>query len=406
MMRFPRRRFWLIGLLLASSQIALRSAEAHFAPEVDERFAETGAEARFAQILKLVKKSNAPKLVGPERWDELVVSHRDRILRAESHSEFARAVNKLIKASGISHFKYYTDQDFAYWHARSAFGGGEESHVAHIGLFPQKIEGRWFVRGVLEGSPASESNIKIRVGDEIVSVDDRPYRNFAAFVGKAGQATTVVFRRSAALTYSVRITPRRGSLHESLQRAIRKSIRVSKTDGRSVLYMHGWTMLGGREYRRLLEMQDEVDGLLLDFRDGYGGTWHAASSFLLGKGEGDDGGASRWNKPVVILTGDGTRSAKEIVVDAVKRAGAAPLVGLPTPGHVISVGGLRRTGGDGLLMLPGMRFELEGKPTQPDILVERDIRYCGGDDQQMHVAELLLTALMDAHGSATLESSH
>ena len=187
---------------------------------------------------------------------------------------------------------------------------------------------------------------------------------------------------------------------KAVQRAISKSVRVVDLDGRDVLYMHAWTLLGGREYRRLLEMQDEVDGLLLDFRDGFGGTWAAASSFLLSGENEQPNASSHWHKPVVILIADGTRSAKEIVVDAVKQAGVAPLVGTPTPGHVTSVGGVRRTGPDGLLMLPGMRFDLEGNPTHPDILVERDIRYCGGRDPQMRVARMLLSELMTRESRA------
>ena len=63
---------------------------------------------------------------------------------------------------------------------------------------------------------------------------------------------------------------------------------------------------------------------------------------------------------MVILTGDGTRSAKEIVVDAVKRTGRAPLIGEATPGHVTSVGGVVAVGEDGLLLLPGQKFSLDG----------------------------------------------
>ena len=42
-------------------------------------------------------------------------------------------------------------------------------------------------------------------------------------------------------------------------------------------------------------------------------------------------------------------------------------------------------------MLPGTRFDLEGKPTQPDYPVPRDIRYSAGADPQMDFAKKLLT---------------
>ena len=56
-------------------------------------------------------------------------------------------------------------------------------------------------------------------------------------------------------------------------------------------------------------------------------------------------------------------------MDVVQRTGRAPLMGEPTPGAVTSVGGIQWIGKDGLLMLPGIPFELEGHPTQPDYLV-------------------------------------
>lgn len=162
-------------------------------------------------------------------------------------------------------------------------------------------------------------------------------------------------------------------------------------------YLHGWTLLGdGAEYDDLAELQPTADGLLLDYRDGFGGSWHNALGFLLGEDRGDDGERihPRWGKPVVILTADGTRSAKEIVVDAVKRRRRAPLVGESTPGHVTSVGSVRRVGDDAILMLPGLRFRLEGTRTTPDYAVGRSIPYCGGADPQMRMAREVLADLI------------
>ena len=96
----------------------------------------------------------------------------------------------------------------------------------------------------------------------------------------------------------------------------------------------------------------------------------------------------------MILIADGTRSAKEIVVDAVQRAERAPLVGEPTPGAVTSVGAVRRVGKDGLLELPGQTFSLEGNPTLPDYPVKRDLPYCAGADPQMRKAKQVLTKLI------------
>lgn len=359
------------------------------------RFGPAAAAQRLGDILRNIRSSNAPDLVGKSRWSALVAQHREAIESCTTHEAFAAAVNRLIADSGISHFRYYTVDDWAYWHLQGAFGSeGAKSEIEHIGVFPQEIDGRWFVRGILEDSPADDLNI--RVGDELVSVDGTPYEPITSFRGRAGKTLALKLQRRPGVTHEVPIVPARESLHQATQRAILRSIATFDHEGFTFAYMHGWTLLGqGVEYDRLVELQGEVDGLILDYRDGFGGTWLAAERFLVG--QTSDGGQAdvppRWIKPVVILTSDGTRSAKEIVVNRVKRARRAPLVGEPTPGHVTSVGGLVQIGRDGLLMVPGHRFKLEGKPTEPDYPVKREIRYAAGADPQMAFARKLLTRL-------------
>jgi carboxyl-terminal processing protease len=369
-----------------------------------DRFENVGSEVRLAQVVRLVEQSNAANLVGRDRWRSLLAEHRKAIEQTSTHDEFARAVNALIKATGVSHFGYWGDHQWTYWFLGGTFWSGTtDVRVEHVGLYAEEIDGRWFVRGVFEGAPA-EATV-IRVGDEVLSVNGRPYSPIESFRGLAGKPARMRLRRAPGLIYNVVVTPVRDSLFDTAQRATRESISVIRYDGLDLAYMHAWTLLGrGDEYRLLRSLQDEVDGLLLDYRDGFGGTWHAAARFLLGRRNASTGRRQNpdWRKPVVILTADGTRSAKEIVVDAVQRYGRGLLVGLPTPGAVTSVGGVRRVGDDGLLLLPGQILELEGKPTQPDYLVERDIRYCAGDDPQLVAAASILAALIrDASAAMT-----
>ena len=92
-------------------------------------------------------------------------------------------------------------------------------------------------------------------------------------------------------------------------------------------------------------------------------------------------------------------------MDAVRRHERAPLVGLPTPGHVISVGRVRRVGDNALLMLPGSRFRLEGHPTVPDFFVARTIPYCGGEDIQLDAAKAVLSTWLDGDSTSQLGAS-
>jgi len=385
--RMRRRHFLSFAFFLAIAQSAAS------APLL--RPFSFNAVERFADIESRLERSNAVHLAGADKVRTLIARHREAIEACTTHPLFANAVNRLIDDIGLSHFHYYADNDWQYWHLRSAFlDHSDAGHVEHVGIIPERIENRWFIRGILEGSPADK--MRLEVGDELLTVDGLPYSPVNALRGTAGETVTLRLRRRPAVSYEVIVAPKKESLYAALQRAMRKSIRTIRHEEHVFAYLHGWTLLGsGAEYTKLLRMQDDVDGLLLDYRDGFGGTWHRAEHFLLGQdGRNLAADDATWTKPLVILTGDGTRSAKEIVVYHVKEAGRAPLVGEPTPGHVISVGGVVPIGDDGLLMLPGLRFHQEGKPIVPDFLVRRDIRYCGGADLQLEFAKGLLGSLI------------
>ena len=354
------------------------------------------AAARLERVDELIADSAVPTLVGPERWNELWTDRRPEVERTTDHDSFTQALNSVFHDSGVSHFHYYPDDSWYYWHLASSFGADEpRNQTEHIGIFPEQIDGRWFVRGILEGSPAD--GLPIYEGDELLTVDGAPFEPIAGFRGKAGQPVRLKLRRKPGLVYSLSVTPVKESLHEAVQRAIRRSVSVMEHEGKRFAYLHGWSLMGqGEEYRKLLALQDEVDGLLLDYRDGVGGMTHWALRFLFGKDHQDRQfvGGEYWHKPVVILIAEGARSAKEVVVHQAQEQHRAPLVGTPTPGHVTAVGAVRRVGSDGMLLLPGFRLALEGRPTAPDYYIERDLRYAAGADPQLERAKQILAGLI------------
>ena len=387
MMIVAERTFLLVLMVVASG--ARTDAD-----RAEGTFDTDGATRRFAELSARLEEHGLPQMVGVARWNDMVADARPEIIRCRDHACFAEAVNRLFKTTTISHFHYYTDEEWGYWHLRSAFGVGDgDREVEHIGVFPERIEGRWFVRGVFESSPASK--VDLRVGDELVEVNGEPFHSIRSFRGLAGTEARVTIARRPGARSTLTIPVVKQSLHQVVQRAMRDSVRVIEHGSRRFAYLHAWTLLGdGGEYEALGKLQDEVDGLLLDFRDGFGGSPFNARSFLLGRKKGeinpwvDD--VPHWTRPVVILIADGARSAKEMVVYDVKKAGRAPLVGTPTPGDVTNVGAIRMVGADALVMLPGRKFALEDKPVYPDYLVPRDIRYAAGEDPQLDFAKELL----------------
>ncbi len=382
----------LVGGQVAA-ETALRTKSRAFAGE--------GAEVRFLDVMQRINRSHVKELVGAERWRQLQDEFVDNIVSAKTHDDFARALNSMFSKSAISHFMYLTNRHWSYWHLRGDWEPLDDAaKVAHVGLVTEEIQGKWFVRGILENSPAAGRGILI--GDELVTVDGNAYAEAESFEGKAYHPVVVQLRRDAQTAYDVTLTPVRENYALAIQQAMIHSVRVVEQGSKKYAYAHVWTLLAPPAvFRRLSLLEDEVDGLLLDFRDGVGGRSEAAMWFLLGE-HSPSGSVPRitpWQKPVVILTDSGTRSAKEIVVDAVKRAGRAVLVGMPTPGDVTAVD-VARTGAvgvDGFLMLPWFRFPLEGNPIQPDFLVRRRLPYCGGRDPQMELAIDVLESSLVVH---------
>lgn len=382
-----------ILLLAWTAPIALASAK----PQIDapDTFEQIGPAGRFSRILDYIETGRVPDLVGRDHWSRVLAEHKASIHECESHESFRDALNALFTASGVSHFSYLIDDDWSYWLLRAYFGDGSaDDRIAHIGVVPQQIEGSWYARGVLEGGAAAAAGVS--VGDELISVDGQPFSPVRSFRHNAGEPVAMRIRRHRDLVMNITLRPVQESLHKATQRATQKSIRIIDHAGLEFAYMHGWTLLGGsRDYDELLKLQHFVDGLILDYRDGFGGSPGPAMRFLVGvRASSGSRVAPQWTKPVVVLTGDGTRSAKEIVVNAAQKAGRAILIGEPTPGHVTSIGAVREVGTDGLLQLPGQILELEGRPTQPDIYVPREIRYAAGSDPQLRLAKIVLTKLV------------
>jgi Periplasmic protease len=72
------------------------------------------------------------------------------------------------------------------------FPDGEVSYVG-IGAYARQLAGKTFATGILAGLPADRAGL--RVGDEIVDVDGKPYRSIESFFGKADQSVILRIRR-------------------------------------------------------------------------------------------------------------------------------------------------------------------------------------------------------------------
>ncbi|MCP3980296.1 MAG: trypsin-like serine protease [bacterium] len=283
-----------------------------------------------------------------------------------------------------------------------------------IGLITRERDGRHFVIGKIHGTPASRSTIA--VGDEVLAVDDEPFRRVASFRGKAGRTVRVTVRRTAAGNgrSTIELTPQMLQPGRMFLDSVRASARVYRRDGAGVAYVRVWSY-AGEQYQRELEQQLRTealagtDALVLDIRDGWGGAsprylnlFNPNVPVLQSRARGAEWGThdTQWRKPVVLLVNGGTRSGKEVLAHGFRTLDIGPVVGSRTAGAV-TAGRLFRLSNDDLLYLAvsdilvdGVR--LEGRGVEPDVVVPFEVEYSGGVDPQLDRALEVAAGLVQA----------
>ena len=324
------------------------------------------------------------------------------------------AIAGALLSLGASHTARYTQDRVDYYELADVFRGAlrrdvrrlfpPEGNVTYegIGIASRAIGDAVFVTDVYDGGPASQAGLM--AGDEILAVDGVPFHEIESFTGKAGEIVQLQVRRTAdAAPIVVSVKVERLQPREAYLEAISDSIRIVEQDGRRVGVVHLW-MYTTEEVTQILNSElgggrlKDVDGLVLDLRSRWGGApADSAELFVGGTGDmtvtGRDGAVryvnTRFDKPVVAVIDEGSRSGMEIYAHALKKNGV-PLVGVTTAKAVVA-GTAYLLPDDSLLILAvtdvhvdGER--LEGRGVDPDIVVPFDIRYAAGADPQMDAA--------------------
>ena len=354
-------------------------------------------------------------------WQAVRARYRPRAASARSREEKAVVVNAMLAELGASHTHYYTPQDPAYYQLADIFSyalrrrglervfpTGEVTYPT-IGAFTQADEqGRTFITGVVEGSPAHQAGLLI--GDEILSADDRPFRPVDSFRGKVGAAASIAIRRTpAGAPMAVGVAPEEVHPNAMFLRGLKASARIIDAGKEARIgYVHVWSYAGD-QYQSALEdlIADgplrDADALVWDLRDGWGGAQpdyldlfnpHAPTMQVTDR-NGKTGLVDvKWRKPVAMLINGGTRSGKEVLAYGFKEYRLGELVGVRTEGAVLAATAFL-IGDEGLLLLAvedvlvdGQR--LEGVGVAPTIEVPFDRRYAAGVDPQLERAVQVL----------------
>lgn len=333
------------------------------------------------------------------------------------------AIDWTLASLGASHTGRFTRDQVAYYELSDVFRFAmrrdirrvfpPDGQVAYpgIGISSAVIDGKRFVTDVYDGAPAAQAGLL--PGDEILSIDDKPFTEIDPFVGKVGQTVTLsVQREENAEPISVNVLVQQLQPGEGFLKSIASSARRVDQGGRRLGYIRLWSYTRDEVtsilYRELGQgTLKDVDGLVLDLRSKWGGAPGDAAETFVGRASDmemiDRAGnrnlvTFRWNKPVVAIIDEGTRSGMEVLAYSLQKNGV-PLVGAPTAGNVLA-GTAFMLPDDSILELAvadvtvgGER--LEGNPVQPDISVPFDVRYANGADPQLDAATEELVRRMD-----------
>lgn len=272
-----------------------------------------------------------------------------------------------------------------------------------IGMVARQGNGLWFVTDVYDGSPAARAGIL--TGDEVVSVDGAPYREIASFRDKVGKSVEVKLRRrpdAEPMTVKVQVESLRPL--PMFEKAIADSAAVVERDGRKIGYIRVWTLAARNSMGAVAEALAEgklkdADGLVLDLRGRWGGGSSDAAEMFVGDTppfrlidrDGETTLANvRWNKPVVAIIDEGSRSGLEVFAYALK-VNDIPLVGTRTAGALLA-GRAYLLPDDSMLEIAvsdaiiGDDVRLEGSGVQPDVPVPFSLPYAAGADPQREAA--------------------
>jgi len=203
----------LLGVILIDTGLAIDRAEAwaqagQAAPGATARQAAQPSEAAqlkvFEEVWQTVRDRFYDRTLHGLDWKQVGERYRPLVAAAKNSEDRARLINRMLGELGASHTEYYTPDDQAYYELLGIFSGplrtrlqqmypdGEVSYVG-IGAYSQQLAGRTFATGILAGLPADRAGL--RVGDEIVDVDGKPYRSIESFSGKADQSVILRVRR-------------------------------------------------------------------------------------------------------------------------------------------------------------------------------------------------------------------
>lgn len=404
-----------------SGALAVAVAGAPVLPLAEARPYEPEAKSEtvvFDEVWRLVRdKFYDPKLKGLD-WEAMGRKHRVDYTAAKTDAQRSAAINALLQELDASHTRHYTKDETAYYELVDIFSyplrrdipkhfSGKSVRYAGVGMFAKEIDGKTFVTAVFPGMPADRAGLL--AGDEIVSADAAPFAPVGSFRDKVGEHVVLKVRREAdGPVKDVTVEPEWIEPGDAFKAALRDSARIIESNGRRIGYVRVWSYAGDRYQQTLEEVLSEgklkdVDALIWDLRDGWGGAHprylnvfnpFGPTLSLTGRNGKSNLVGYRWHKPIAMLVNGGTRSGKEVLAYGFKKNGFGQVIGERTAGALLA--GTAFLLSDGSLLILAVEDaavdgeRVEGKGVEPTVEVPFDVRYAAGKDPQLDKAIAVL----------------
>ena len=373
-------------------------------------------------------------------WDDARDRYRPKAMAAKDHESFAEIVNRMLAELKTSHMHYYTKWDPLYYTLQAALISGEiveqddptdtsilekrrpglfssqaNPHRTGIGVVSKQFNDRYYVTAVLASSPAKTAGMVL--GDWIVEVDGKLFHPIRSFEDQHGRELEITIQRSSSLSsrHKLKVTPidtEERQLYEN--DALAHSKKTIDHKGYRIAYIRLWWLMGWK-MRQVFEFgmrHDDAEGLIIDIRDGFGGSPATVYIYPFLEG-GLEKITKEWitrkhtskspvayNRPVIVLINGGSRSGKELLAYYFKKTKRGLLIGERTAGYVCGAS-YKRISEESLLLYAVAMLNIDGKRLEgvgvaPDIEVPFDIRFAGGKDIQLERAKDEMVRLIEA----------
>ena len=366
----------------------------------------------FEEIVQIVEEHFYNPEQITQKFPAIKDSYSKQLTHISTQEEFSTFVNAMLHKLNASHTYYLTPEDYEYYQLGALFSKipaigelfqGQDVLYPTVGILTQMLEDRVYIVSVLSGSVAEKAGLL--KGDEILSVDGKPYTTIASLRSSIGRDVTFEIRRQEqGEPFTIVMQPVLVNPKQELLDAQKSSVRIVEREGARIGYIHMYSYAGEEYHQELLNAivwgpLKEADALIFDLRYGLGGAWpYYLNIFnrdipILEMYERDGTQMvvdSQWRKPAVYLVNAFSRSGKELLVFGARKYHLATVIGERTAGHTLGGRLFPLSNGDALfLAVQSCRIDgvnLEGVGVSPDIEVPFDVRYCAGHDVQLDKA--------------------